>query len=346
MAIGAHQGKKLGVPGEDGPGIWTGTEFLNHANAGKKVEVGSRVVIIGGGDTAIDAARVSKRLALDAAAVSKRAGAEVTILYRRTRAEMPAIDREIDEALEEDITIEYLAAPAAILRREDGSVRAVVVQRMELGEPDESGRRRPVAVAGATSEIEVDTVIAAVSQTPDLNALGTEVLGGGWLNADENGMTGVDRVWTGGDNINLGIATTAIGQGRRAAEGIDAALRGRALPPRVKRPRIGADKVRLAWYEELERRDRRVRPPADRLLHPDEEIDLGLAADDVLLEAKRCMSCGQCFACENCWMYCQNTCFAKKDEVELGSFFTFKMEKCDGCKKCWEECPCGVLVGE
>ena len=101
VAIGAHQGKKLGVPGEDGPGVWTGTEFLNHVNAGKRVEIGGNVVVIGGGDTAIDAARVSKRVTMDAASMSRRLGAEVTILYRRTRTEMPAIEREIDEALEE-----------------------------------------------------------------------------------------------------------------------------------------------------------------------------------------------------------------------------------------------------
>lgn len=137
VAIGAHQGKKLGIEGEDGPGIWTGTEFLNHANSGKKVEIGGNVVIIGGGDTAIDAARVSKRVTMDSAAIAKRKGADVTILYRRTRKEMPAIEREIEDALEEGINIEYLAAPAKILRDEDGHVRAMEVQRMELGEPDD-----------------------------------------------------------------------------------------------------------------------------------------------------------------------------------------------------------------
>ena len=124
VGIGAHQGKALGVPGEEGPGVWTGTEFLNHVNAGKRVELGGNVVVIGGGDTAIDAARVSKRVTMDAAAMSKRLGAEVTILYRRTRAEMPAIEREIDEALEEDVKIEFLAAPKEVLRDADGKVSA------------------------------------------------------------------------------------------------------------------------------------------------------------------------------------------------------------------------------
>ena len=227
IAIGAHQGKKLGVPGEDGPGIWTGTEFLNHVNSGKRVEIGGNVVVIGGGDTAIDAARVSKRVTADAAAMSRRLGAEVTILYRRTRAEMPAIEREIEEALEEGIKIEYLAAPNEILRDGEGKVRAMLVQRMELGEPDSSGRRRPVPVEGDVYELAVETVITAVSQQPELGALGSEELGKGWLNADEWGRTGVPGIWTGGDNINLGIATTSIGNAGKAAEAIHAYLRGR-----------------------------------------------------------------------------------------------------------------------
>ena len=150
VAIGAHQGKAMGIPGEEGPGLWTGTEFLNHANSGKKVDIGTNVVVIGGGDTAIDAARVSKRLIGDSAAMASKMGAQVTILYRRTRTEMPAIEREIDEAIEEDINLEYLAAPIEILRDDDGSVRAMIVQRMELGEPDDSGRRRPVPIEGDT----------------------------------------------------------------------------------------------------------------------------------------------------------------------------------------------------
>jgi formate dehydrogenase major subunit len=265
VAIGAHQGKKLGVAGEEGPGIWTGTEFLNHANSGKKVEIGGNVVVIGGGDTAIDAARVSKRVTMDSAALSKRMGADVTILYRRTRAEMPAIEREIEEALEEGIDIVYLAAPKEILRDDEGKVRAMVVQRMELGEPDASGRRRPVPIQGDTYELPVETIITAVSQQPELGALGSKELGDGWLNADEWGRTGVDGIWTGGDNINLGIATTSIGQARAAADAIHAFLQGgepKAVDPG---PTIGPERMKLDWYEQKERHDRRVIPPEERL---------------------------------------------------------------------------------
>jgi NADPH-dependent glutamate synthase beta subunit-like oxidoreductase/Pyruvate/2-oxoacid:ferredoxin oxidoreductase delta subunit len=346
IAIGAHQGKKLGIDGEEGPGIWTGTEFLNHVNAGKKVEIGGNVVVIGGGDTAIDAARVSKRVTIDSAGISKRMGADVTILYRRTRTEMPAIEREIEEALEEGIRIEYLAAPAEILRDEDGAVRAMVVQRMGLGEPDDSGRRRPVPIEGDTYELPVETVITAVSQQPDLGSIGSEALGAGWLNADDWGRAGVNGIWTGGDNINLGIATTSIGHARRAAESIHYTLRKNDHPELLKQEPILHDKLKIDWYEAKPRAQRKVLTPEERLANPLMEIDLGLAPDQAVEEATRCFSCGKCFGCENCWMYCQNNCFTKIQKPEYGKFYTIKLDVCDGCKKCWEECPCGFIVGE
>jgi NADPH-dependent glutamate synthase beta subunit-like oxidoreductase len=349
VAIGAHQGKNMGIPGEDGPGIWTGTEFLNHANSGKKVEIGTNVVVIGGGDTAIDAARVSKRLIADSAAMASKMGAEVTILYRRTRAEMPAIEREIEEAIEEDIKIEYLAAPIEILRDDEGALKAMIVQRMELGEPDDSGRRRPVPIEGDTYELPLETMITAVSQKPDLGAMNSEELGDGWLNGDDWGFTGVDGVWTGGDNINLGIATTSIGQARKAADAIHAHLQGTDLPKNGNGngDMIRAEKLKVEWYEPIDRTQRQVKAPEDRLANPFDEVDLGVTDDDALVELSRCFSCGNCFGCENCWMYCQANVFGKEQQVSPGHFFIIKnMGNCDGCKKCWEECPCGFIVGE
>jgi NADPH-dependent glutamate synthase beta subunit-like oxidoreductase len=311
VAIGAHQGKNMGIPGEEGPGLWTGTEFLNHVNSGKQVDIGGNVVVIGGGDTAIDAARVSKRVTLDSAGISKRMGAEVTILYRRTRTEMPAIEREIEEALEEGINLEYLAAPIEMLRDEDGHLRAMVVQRMELGEPDDSGRRRPVPIKGDTYELPVETVITAVSQKPDLGAMASEELGDGWLNADDWGRTEIDGIWTGGDNINLGIATTSIGQAKRAVDSIHFFLRGEELPGNGMGDPILHDKLKIDWYEAKPRAERAVLSPEERLANPSKEIDLGLSAEAAIEEASRCFSCGKCFGCENCWMYCQNNCFTK-----------------------------------
>jgi NADPH-dependent glutamate synthase beta subunit-like oxidoreductase len=342
VGIGAHQGRKLGCPGEDGGGVYTGTEFLRQANSGEAPTVGENVVVIGGGDTAIDAARVTLRLGHDVAGVSRRMGSQVTILYRRTREEMPAIDREIEEALEEEIKLEYLAAPARILRDQDGKVTRMKIQHMELGEPDSSGRRRPVPIEGKLTEIACDTVITAVSQAPDTESLGAfnET---GWMEVDEWGRTGIEGVWSGGDNVNLGLATISIGQGRLAALSMHASLHGEVATPESPGPEIGPDRIIMDFYETKERAERMVMSPAERLAKPDAEIDLGISDEAALEEAARCFSCGNCFGCERCWMYCTPSCFGKITEPKLGSFLTINLDTCNGCKKCAEECPCGFL---
>jgi NADPH-dependent glutamate synthase beta subunit-like oxidoreductase/ferredoxin len=344
VGIGAHTGKMMGIPGEDGPGVYTGTEFLNRANSGTDVGVGGKVVVIGGGDTAIDAARVSLRLGPDAAAVSRRLGAEVTILYRRTRAEMPAIEREIEEALEEGIRLEYLAAPVKVVRGEDGKIAKLVIQRMELGEPDDSGRRRPVPIEGDVYEIEADTLIMAVSQAPDWATLGGGIeIKGSWLEVDEWGRTGTEGIWSGGDTLTLGLATISIGQGRKAAESIHAKLRGTEPRNAVERPGIAKDRILLDWYDAKPRAERKVLSPDERLANPLQEMDLGTTHEEAIEETTRCFSCGLCFGCENCWMYCQSNCFKKIKELSPGHYYDIDLSTCDGCKKCAEECPCGFL---
>jgi NADPH-dependent glutamate synthase beta subunit-like oxidoreductase/Pyruvate/2-oxoacid:ferredoxin oxidoreductase delta subunit len=342
VGIGAHQGRKLGVPGEDGDGVYTGTEFLRRANLGEAPQVGRNVVVVGGGDTAIDAARVSLRLGQDAASVSRRMGSRVTILYRRTRAEMPAIEREIEEALEEDIQIEFLAAPAKVLRDAKGQVSKMVIQRMELGEPDASGRRRPVPIEGDLAEIECDTVITAVSQSPDTKSLGA-FEEKGWLVVDEWGRTGIDGIWSGGDNVTLGLATISIGQGRKAALSMHAALRGEKPKAEAHGPDIGPDRIKLDYYDAKPRAERSIMSPAERLARPREEIDRGITAEQALEEVTRCFSCGSCFGCERCWMFCTPSCFKKLSRPEPGAYLTINLDTCNGCKKCAEECPCGFL---
>jgi formate dehydrogenase major subunit len=342
VGIGAHQGRKLGVPGEEGPGVYTGTEFLRLANMGEQPEVGEKVVVIGGGDTAIDAARVSLRLGQDAAKVARRGGSNVTILYRRTRKEMPAIEREIEEALEENIHIEFLAAPAKIIRSNGGTVAKMVVQHMELGEPDESGRQRPVPIEGKLSELEVDTVITAVSQSPETDQLGA-FQETGWMDTDEWGKTAVDNVWSGGDNVTLGLATISIGQGRKAAEAMHAALRGEEPVKEIAGPDIGVDRLKLDFYEEADPAARTVLGPEERLADPNQEIDHGITHDQAIAEAARCFSCGSCFGCERCWMYCTPGCFTKIQGPTPGIYYKVNIDTCNGCKKCAEECPCGFL---
>jgi NADPH-dependent glutamate synthase beta subunit-like oxidoreductase len=343
VGIGAHKGKTMGLPGEEGPGIYTGTDFLNKANSGETLDLGEKVVIVGGGDTAIDAARVSLRLSSDAATMSRRMGAEVTILYRRTRNEMPAIAREIEEALEEGIRIEFLAAPARIDRDADGRIKKLSVQRMELGEPDDSGRRRPVPIEGDVYDMEADSVIMAVSQAPDWSTLGAIETKGSWLEVDDWGRTTIEGVWSGGDTLRLGLATISIGQGRNAAECIHATLRGEEPRAPAKKEPIGADKIKLDYYDQKPRAERKILSPEERLARPMDEVDLGITREAALEETTRCFSCGNCFGCERCWMYCQSSVFKKIPDAALGHFYKIDLSTCDGCKKCAPECPCGFL---
>jgi NADPH-dependent glutamate synthase beta subunit-like oxidoreductase/Pyruvate/2-oxoacid:ferredoxin oxidoreductase delta subunit len=342
VAIGAHQGKKLRVDGEDGPGVYTGTSFLRQVAQGAPPPIGRRVAVIGGGDTAVDAARVSRRIPVDAAGAAQQLGAEVAIFYRRTRAEMPAIEEEVQGAMEEDVRVEFLCAPSRIVRDASGNVVTLVVERMKLGEPDASGRRAPVPT-GELVEHPCDTVITAVSQEPDFAALGGALAGTRWLEADGWGRTSVAKVWTGGDDMGLALATTAVGHGRAAAESIHAALRGEEPRQASKGPDVPPTRLKLEFYEEKPRAERGHVPAAERLARPHAEIDLGITQEQVVEESKRCLSCGLCFGCERCWMYCTPSCFTKVSDPGPGSYYRIKLDTCDGCKKCVDECPCGFL---
>jgi NADPH-dependent glutamate synthase beta subunit-like oxidoreductase/Pyruvate/2-oxoacid:ferredoxin oxidoreductase delta subunit len=325
VGVGAHAGLKLRIPGEDAPNVLTGTEFLNRVNSGEQVDVGKKVLVIGGGDTAIDAARISKRL-----------GADVTIVYRRTRSEMPAIKPEIDGALEEGIAIQYLTAPVEVLRQ-NGTATGLRCIRMDLGEPDASGRPRPVPRAGSEFEIEATTIIAAISQEPRLGGLDI-VRNGKWIETQNGAVPGMDGVFAGGDGVELGLVTIAIAQGRFAAEAIDAWIQGKTLEPSAPANCIGPERLKLDWYKPAERHERSHVPAAERAT--DTEIQQGLAEAEALEEAKRCMSCGMCMDCETCWMYCTNNCFVK---LPKGEHYKVKLELCNGCKKCAEACPCGYI---
>jgi NADPH-dependent glutamate synthase beta subunit-like oxidoreductase len=326
VGIGAHKGLKLGVPGEDARNVFAGTEFLNHVNSGEGVMLGKRVVVIGGGDTAIDAARVSRRL-----------GAEVTLLYRRTRAEMPAIKPEIDGALEEGVRIEFLAAPVEIIRK-DGIAVGLKCIRMELGEPDASGRPRPVPKPGSEFEVEATAVIAAISQEPEFGGLANLREGEEWMKVDGWGATSTDGVYAGGDGVELGLVSIAIAQGCFAAEAIDARLRGKKLHKPDLPPPMKPEKMKLAWYKEAPRHERERIPVEQRGMET--EIESGLSDAEAQAEAKRCLSCGMCMDCEACWMYCTPGAFVK---LPKGEHYKVKLELCDGCKKCADECPSGYI---
>jgi NADPH-dependent glutamate synthase beta subunit-like oxidoreductase len=329
VALGAHRGRKLYVEGEDADNVLTGVEFLNRIHHGEKVDIGDNVIVVGGGDTAIDAARISKRM-----------GAVTTILYRRTIKEMPAIDEEIEEAQNEDIKLEYLAAPVGF-EKEGNRITKVKCIRMELGEPDSSGRRRPVPKEGSEFEIPATAVIAAISQEPDFKGFEDLIEGKDWIKINENGETRIENVYSGGDNVNLDIATTAIGHGRKAAEAIHAKLRGETVKPEISMPVVKTDTMKLEHYEKAEPVKAAQLAMDKRFADMDAEVNLALPEDQVLVEAKRCMSCGYCFYCDKCWMFCQDSAVNKPPKK--GELYTYKLENCTGCKKCGEECPCGFI---
>ncbi len=332
VALGAQQGVSLGLDGEDAPNIFSGVDFLSRFHHGEKLHLGKDVVtiVVGGGDTAIDAARICKRL-----------GANVTVLYRRTLAEMPAIKEEVDEALAEGIKIEFLAAPAGFVKDERGYVSAMKVIKMELGEPDASGRRRPVPIEGSEYEIPASAIISAVSQQPDFTGFESliEVPGKDWIKVDEDGRTTQHKIWAGGDVTNLALVTDAIGHGRRAADDMDRAFTGSARQVDVRKV-VYSDDMVLSHYEKAERLAASHRG-LDERMELDAEVNLGYTEEQTFLESRRCMSCGYCMDCEKCWLYCQDQAITTPQEK--GSLCGWNLENCTGCRKCAEICPCGFV---
>ncbi|MEJ5359229.1 MAG: FAD-dependent oxidoreductase, partial [Desulfobacterales bacterium] len=300
LALGAHRGIELGIPGERGRGVRQGVDFLREVNLTGRAAVGRHVVIVGGGNVAIDVARSALRLAAE----------QVTILYRRTRAEMPAWEEEIRAAEEEGARIVYLAAPQEILL-EEGRVRGLRCIRMRLTEPDSSGRRRPVPVPGSEFEIECDQLIAAIGQRPDLAALeraaGLAVSRWGTLEADPvTFATGIPGVFAGGDLVTgPWVAIGAVAAGKEAAVSIVRFLDGADLAQGRGPVEPGEARHRPIPPGEPPRARARMRelPPADRRGNF-REVELGLTEEEGRAEAGRCLNCGYCCECRQCVAAC------------------------------------------
>ena len=332
VALGAQQGISLGVEGEDAPNVFSGVDFLSRFHHGEQLDLGTDVVaiVVGGGDTAIDAARICKRL-----------GANATVLYRRTLEEMPAIKEEVEEAIAEGIIIEFLAAPVGFKKGDDGLVTSMTAIRMELGEPDDSGRRRPVPIEGSEYDIPATAIISAVSQAPDFSGFESLIEGRDWVKVDDEGATKVEGVWAGGDVTDLALVTDAVGHGRRAAEAMVKKFTGVEMEP-DERTVIKTDQMNMQYYRDLPKE--RNEPPAldlDKRMDLDTEVNLGLSQEQTVAEAERCMSCGYCFDCENCWLYCSDQAITKP--LQKGLLYGWKLENCTGCDKCADICPCGFI---
>ncbi|MBX5327421.1 MAG: FAD-dependent oxidoreductase [Candidatus Bathyarchaeia archaeon] len=323
IATGAQLSQKLGVPGEELEGVYPAVEFLRHVALGEIPHIGEKVAVIGGGNTAIDAARTALRLGAK----------QVMILYRRAKEDMPALPVEIEAAEEEGVQFNFLVAPKQILG-EDGKVKAVECLRMKFGEPDESGRRRPIPIPGSEHTYEVNTVIPAIGQQIETSCLPSTLLdkSNRAVTADPLTLeTQIPGVFAGGDAVT-GPASVieAVGAGKRAAESIDRYLTGKDL--RAGREDETEESTWIKNWEQIAKKPERY-----TLSH----VDVGrqpvsfTEADELLVkikklamsEAHRCLECGPCSEC----LGNEELCEADKAMVDEAS--------CTGCNVCALNCP-------
>ena len=342
IAIGAQAGTAMGVKGEDAHVI-SGLAFLRSLREAKPLKAGKKVIVVGGGNTAIDAARSARRL-----------GAEVLVVYRRTAAEMPAHESEVRAAREEGVKIEFLCAPVGISGNSKN--KTVTLQRMELSSPDASGRPRPVPVEGSEFDLECTTVIAAVGQ--DIEASGFENIprSSKWFNAGLLGQSEDKAVFVGGDaSRGPGLVAEAIGDGRKAAVGIDAFIRGvsASLPELSEISFKGIPLDRTHIYKQIEgikRSDTKMLPAANRLAAPEAEEALPFSKIQTMIESRRCLGCGTykaqfaglpeyfgkiCLACHVCETICPQGAslmpnFYRVDEGRWATDYDFPVDSRDG----------------
>jgi len=331
LGLGAQAARELGIPGEKGPHVISGIAYLQQRKQQIELQQGRRVLVVGGGNTAIDAARSARR-----------DGAEVTLLYRRSEVEMPAAAQEVEDARSEGVKFRFLVSPTRIIR-EGEQVRQVEIQGMRLAEPDEQERRRPVAIPGHLQKLRADRVIVAVSQAPGWQELDAVHASETWLHTEEDGKL-ENNIWAGGDDRGPGLASKAIAQGRIAAEAAHAELRGEASGNKVSQHEaVRSGIVKTDFYSEKQRVTNPHRPRDEWLSDPDAEADQTISYEQACQEASRCMSCGLCFDCQQCFMYCNVGGFTRIDETSPGNYFVFACDKCEGCGKCIEICPSGYL---
>jgi NADH-quinone oxidoreductase subunit F len=289
IATGAHKSLKLGIEGEKSDGVIQGTELLKAVNLGEPVKLGKRVAVVGGGNAAIDAARV---------AVRDKNCKSVTILYRRTRQEMPAFKEEIEAAIEEGVDIQFLVAPIAVLT-ENGRARGVRCLRMRLGDLDASGRPRPVPIEGSEFAIELDTLIPAIGERADSSVFtaqdGLNISKWGTVEVGANLWTGRQGVFAGGDAVTgPGTVVEAMAAGKTAAEMIEKYLEGKALDMdyELTRPSIYIEPVELSEEEVAKAKRVKVpRLPRSARRKNFREVELGLSEAAAVAEARRCLRC-------------------------------------------------------
>ncbi len=322
LAVGAHIAKRAYIPAGGAARMLDAVSMLRGMEGDDKPILGRRVVVYGGGNTALDAARTARRLG----------ASEAIIVYRRTREKMPAHDFEVEEALQEGVLIKWLATI-----RNVANEGTLTVEKMAL---DDKGFPQPT---GEFETLEADTLVLAIGQDVDLSLLENVpdlAIKDGVVQVGPNMMTGFPGLFAGGDIVpSERTVTVAVGHGKKAARHIDAWLRGTtyAAPPKHE---IAAFEYLNPWY--YTDAPKTVRPMLDlaRRTSTFDEVVSGLNETNAQFEARRCLSCGNCFECDNCYGVCPDNAVIK---LGPGRRFEFNFDYCKGCGICVSECPCGAI---
>jgi formate dehydrogenase (NADP+) beta subunit len=321
IAVGAHVGKHADIPARDAVRVLDAVALLRDTSTGDAPMLGRRVVVYGGGNTAMDAARSLRRLGAD----------EALIVYRRDRAHMPAHEFEADEALAEGVTIRWLTTIREIVGD------TLTIERMTL---DDKGRPQPT---GELETLEADAVVLALGQDSDSGFLrqvpGIEFK---WdtVVVDRQMMTGHPGIFAGGDMVPAErTVTVAVGHGKKAARCIDAWLRGTTYDKPASSPVVSFDMLHLPVFSDVDPAVQLHLADADRR-SGFEEVLAGLTEAEARHEAQRCLSCGNCFECDNCYAACPEQAIAK---LGPGLGYSVDPAKCTGCATCFEQCPCHAI---
>ncbi len=322
VAVGAHLSKRTDIPARDAGKMLDAVNFLRDVETGTAPKLGRRVAIYGGGNTAMDAARVAKRLGID----------DALIIYRRDRAHMPAHDAEADEALQEGVKIHWLRT----IREIDQST--FTVEAMQI---DENGRPQPT---GELETLEADTLILALGQDVETaflkNVPNLTFHKDGTVEVDDHLMTGYAGLFAGGDMVpSERTVTVAVGHGKKAARHIDAYLKGTTYTSPAKHDLAGFDKLHVWYFTDAAQRPQKHLDIKERLTSFDEVVS-GLSEKQAVYEARRCLSCGNCFECDGCYAACPEDAVIK---LGPGKRYRFDYDRCTGCAICFEQCPCHAI---
>ncbi len=325
LAVGAHVGNHLDIPSMDGGRMIHALDLLEQVEQGHAPKLGRVVGIVGAGNTAVDAARVARRLGAE----------EAVLIYRSDRKHMRAHPEEATEAFAEGVKVKWMSTVKQFGNDE------IMVEQMQML-PDGSG----TVGTGKYEQLKADSIVLAVGEHADLEFLktlaGVKIGRGDVVEVDDHMRTGHPGVFAGGDMIGgARTMTAAVGHGKKAARNIDAWMRGEIYDPGPKHPIVHFAALNLPVFLDADRREQAVTPVAKRTGF--DEVVAGLSEEQARYEASRCLSCGNCFECDNCYASCPEQAITKLGE---GRFYRYEYDLCTGCAVCFEQCPCHAIEME